>query len=307
MYITRDDIINEAYMKCMTEMYAKAQPSANFSDLLEGVKNGTIVDTPYDKVFERYYLSYEEFHYILDKYIGLYGMSEKWTGYLETVEKYFTGEGRKDIWIAEKTDEDGHRHPGYRSSEAVPHIKDTISKIISEYYGDSDTDEISKKISNKVLSYVENCKNYYRYDREEQNFRVRVSLGCSPTSNKNSVFEYWKKQGKDIEIVERNPRLLWDMDYYGDEFEEVMIDTYGENWLKKTWNDYYNSKEGKKKLVYEWMRQREEFKNMYINNDDNGDLIIIDFTDSSVSIPIDDFIKENKIKGYYYDFRKKDK
>ena len=307
MYLTRDDIIDEAYMKCMNEMYAKAQPSTNFNELLEGVKNGTIIDTPYDKVFERYYLSYEEFHYILDKYTELYGMTEKWTSYLETVEKYFTGEGRKDIWIAEKNDEDGNRHPGYRSSEAVPHIKDTINNILKQYVDESYSQEINKKITKEVLSYVENCKNFYRYDREEHNFSARVALGCSPTSNKESVIEYWKKQGKDIEIVERNPILLWDMDYYGDEFEEVMIDTYGKNWLKKTWNNYYNSKEGKKKLVYEWMRQREEFNNMYVSNDDNGDLIIINFTDSSVSIPIDNFIKENKIKGKYYDFRKKDK
>ena len=152
---------------------------------------------------------------------------------------------------------------------------------------------------------MENCKNYYRYDREESNFSARVALGCSPTSNQKTVIDYWKKQGVDVEIVERNPRLLWDMDYYGDEFEEVMIDTYGKNWLKKTWNDYYSSKEGKKKLVYEWMRQREEFKNMYVSNDDNGDLIIIDFTDSKVSIPIDDFIKEHNIKGKIYNFYKK--
>ena len=303
--INREDIIDEAYMKCMTEMYAKAQPSANFSELLDGVKNGTIVDTPYDKVFERYYLSYEEFHYILKKYIDVYGMTEKWSDYLDTVERYFTGDGRKDIWIAEKTDEDGYRHPGYRSSEVVPHIKDTIHNILNQYINDNNSQEILDKITKEVLSYVENCKNYYRYDREEHNFSARVALGCSPTSNKDSVTEYWKKQGVDVEIVERNPRLLWDMDYYGDEFEEVMIDTYGKNWLKKTWNDYYNSKEGKKKLVYEWMRQRDEFKNMYVSNDDNGDLIIIDFTDSNVSIPIDAFIKQHKIKGKIYNFLKK--
>lgn len=303
--LSREDILERAYNECMTEMYAKSQPSANFNELLEGVKNGTIIDTPNDKVFERYYLSYEEFHYILNKYVELYGMSEKWTDYLETVERYFTGEGRKDIWIGEKTDEDGNKHPGYRSSEAVPHIKDTIYNILKQYINDSNTQEIRDKIAKEVLSYVENCKNYYRYDREEHNFSARVALGCSPTTNKNSVIEYWKKQGIDIEIVERNPRLLWDMDYYGEEFEEVMIDTYGKNWLKKTWNDYYNSKDGKKKLVYEWMRQREEFKNMYISNDDNGDLIIIDFTDSKVSIPIDDFIKEHNIKGKIYNFYKK--
>lgn len=303
--LSREDILERAYNECMIEMYAKSQPSANFNELLEGVKNGTIIDTPNDKVFERYYLSYEEFHYILNKYVELYGMSEKWNSYLETVEKYFTGEGRKDIWIAEKTDEDGDKHPGYRSSEAVPHIKDTIYNILKQYINDSNSQEIRDKITKEVLSYIENCKNYYRYDREEHNFSARVALGCSPTSNKNSVIEYWKKQGKDIEIVERNPRLLWDMDYYGEEFEEVMIDTYGKNWLKKTWNDYYNSKDGKKKLVYEWMRQREEFKNMYVSNDDNGDLIIIDFTDSKVSIPIDDFIKEHNIKGKIYNFYKK--
>ena len=63
--IDREKIIEQAYVECMCEMYAKAQPSADYKKLLEDVKNGKITDSPYDPVYSRYYLSYEEYKYTL--------------------------------------------------------------------------------------------------------------------------------------------------------------------------------------------------------------------------------------------------
>ena len=40
--------------------------------------------------------------------------------------------------------------------------------------------------------------------------------------------------------------LLWDMDYYGDNFEEAMIEEFGEDWEKVTW-DMHHEQERKKK------------------------------------------------------------
>ena len=56
--LDRDQVIRKAYTECMAEMYAKAQPSADYYQLLEDAKNGKIGKD--EKVYERYYLSYEE-------------------------------------------------------------------------------------------------------------------------------------------------------------------------------------------------------------------------------------------------------
>ena len=301
--LDRKKIIERAYNECMTEMYAKAQPSVDFNELLEGVKNGKIIDTDKEPVHDRYYLSYEEFHYILDKYVNAYGLKETWTSNLELLERYFKGEGRKDIWIPEKVDDDGFRHPGYRSSEAVPHIKETFKEILNNC-GDIKVDDetlnkISNKLANRVLTYIADCKDFYRFDRDETSFKAGIALGASPTSNKEIVEKYWKENGVNIEIKERNPNLLWDKDYYGDDFVEAMVDIYGKNWEKKTWDDYYNTNNGKKKIVLDYMRKDAKYDDYYIKKSDNGELCIVCFSNSDIEINIDDFIKEKKIKGSY--------
>ena len=79
-------------------------------------------------------------------------------------------------------------------------------------------------------------KTFIDFYREESSFDCSIALGPSPCSNAETVIEYWKSQGVDIKIEERNPLLFWDMDYYGDSFEEVMEDEYGKDW-KEYWNN----------------------------------------------------------------------
>ena len=83
---------------------------------------------------------------------------------------------------------------------------------------------------------IKECKNYYRFDKTQEIFDYHICLGASPTSNKESVKKYWESQGKSIEIEDRNPLLLWEMDYYGKDFEEVMLDECGPNW-KEYWDN----------------------------------------------------------------------
>ena len=61
--IDRSSVIEQAILECLTEMYAKVQPSADFNKLMESYK-GT--NKPF---YQWYYLSEEEFHYILNKYL----------------------------------------------------------------------------------------------------------------------------------------------------------------------------------------------------------------------------------------------
>lgn len=238
----RKDILQRAYNECLTEMFAKAQPSADFNALMEGVKNGTIIDNDANPIYKRYYLSEEEFRYILKKYKDLYNIKCEWKNHIGLLEGYFTGNGKKDVWLPDKYDSNGNRiRSAHRGIEKVPHISDSIYNILKEKISNTtDAEELSKEITGKVMTYINDCREFYTLDLEEYGFETSVALGCSPTSNKEDVIKYWKEQGIDVNIVDRNPNLLWDMDYYGDDFEKVMKDVYGEDWKKITWDEYYD-------------------------------------------------------------------
>lgn len=238
--LDRSEIIERAYHECLAEMYAKSQPSADYYQLLEDAKNGKIDKD--EKVYERHYLSHEEFKHILGKYKDAYNIKSHWVDDIEVLENYIKEGGSKDKYFEAYIDENGNYHPGHRGYEKVAPLREQLSKLFynSDFYTGSEMDEASEELINdlynEVTDIIDTCKNFYRFDREESSFDCSVALGPSPCSNKETVIEYWKSQGIDIEIEERNPLLLWDMDYYGDSFEEAMEDEYGENW-REYWDN----------------------------------------------------------------------
>lgn len=303
MNLTRRDIIKRAYTECLSEMYAKAQPSADYNQLIQDVKDKKIKDSAHEPVYQRYYLSYEEFHYILDKYINAYGMNEQWSTNMDTIYDYFNGNGIKDVWIPEEIDDNGYRHGGYRSSEHLPHIKKQFINLIQKETNKltkKKIEKISEKLSDIVLENIYNCKNFYCFDREESDFSASIALGCSPTSSKEQVIKYWKQQGIDITIEDRNPLLFWEKDEYGDEFEEYMLDEYGEDWEEYWWKKYYNSKDGKQKLVTNFILENKdknsEFDKLFVRTEDDEELYVIKFEDENYEIPIDEFIEKYNIQ-----------
>lgn len=229
--IDRDKILEQAYHDCMKEMYARSQPSADYDQLLEDAKNGKIDKD--EQVYERYYLSQEEFEYVRNKYVNAYGIKEHWIPDVEVLEDYLKNGGTKDKYIAAHTDEYGY-HPGYRGYERVKSIFDQISDILNTY--NIDNENVGIDITEAIFKTIKNCKEFYKFDKEYNSFTCSVVLGPSPTSNPEAVKEYWKSQGIDVDIEIRNPLLFWDQDYYGNEFEEIMEDEFGENW-KEYWDN----------------------------------------------------------------------
>lgn len=252
--LDRKEILERAYHECMVEMYAKAQPSVDFNQLLEDAKSGKISKD--EKVYERYYLSHAEFDHIRKKYIDAYNIKATWKSDIELLEQYLTEGGNRDKYIEAHTDEYGY-HPGYRGYESVKPIGEQIQDILKTELGD-DYFEVGNKILEAVMNTIKDCKEYYRFDREESDFNYSVGLGPSPCSNKDTVKEYWKEQGIDVDPIEPNPHLIWSKDYYEDEFEEVMEYEYGENWKEhfdKKWEEDKRQKEIEKA---EWQRKYEE-------------------------------------------------
>lgn len=202
--LTRESVMSKAIHDCFVEMYKKAQPSADYDKILEDVKEGKVEDTNINPIYRRYYLSKEECEYIVNKYIEAYGFKKTWEPNVDMVLEYIKNGGYKDGC---ELDSNGLPH---RIAIKVP----KLSSII----GDDNAD--------KVIEVINNCKDYYRFDREETNFSCSAYLGPSPNSNKEYVINYYKEQGIDIEIEDRDPETFWYRDYYGEEWKEYYDEEY---------------------------------------------------------------------------------
>lgn len=215
--LDRSKVLRKAYDDCMREMYAKSQPVGDYDEYVWQYQTGELKDED-ERVYNRHYLSREEYEYILDKYVDAYGMKEKWSDYVDIVKEYFGDDASKDKYIEGYVDEDGTHHSGYRGYEKLPNFKDVISDIIANNK-DEGAEDISQKIYDAVMERIETCKNFYRFDREESGFHVSIGFGASPTCNKDAVKKYWKEHGVDVEIEDRDPKYFWEKDAYGDDYE----------------------------------------------------------------------------------------
>ena len=236
-----------ALHECFKEMYAKSQPSGDYEKIIKEFKDG--IRSKDERVYEQYYLSQEEYEYIVNKYIAYYHLTEKWKKYVSIVEDYLNNGGTKTKYISEKTDENGNYTPGYKGYEHVAPLKEQIENIIYEEYGDTGEDlkNISEKITNKVMELIDDCKSYYRFDKDEDSFRISCALGASPSPNPKTVNKYWKqKTGKDIQFEERIPELFWYYDEgYTDEDLADEFEDLGKDWKNKLYQKWKDEKKRK--------------------------------------------------------------
>lgn len=217
---TREDILEQACIECLTEMYAKAQPPLDFKQYYEDVKSGNI--SKEDKVYEHHYLSSAEINYIVNKYVELYAIDTQWIEHSDLIFHYLK-EGGVRVAYKDNKKEYVNQDP----------LQDVVKQILINH--DVLDTELLDDLINSVFNIITNCKSFYKLDKEIQTFKNTIYLGASPCSNKESVIQYWLNKGVNITIEDSNPLLLWEMDYYGNEFEEVMIGEYGENW-KEHWD-----------------------------------------------------------------------
>lgn len=190
--LDRTEIIRRAIDECLTEMYAKAQPSADWHEYVRKAERGEIGKD--ELIYERHYLCESQLNYIVNKYKKAYRFVNEWESNIDFLIKCLKESGLKDCWIDSP---DG----GYRSAEKTPTLNDLIGE----------------DNANKVLELIENLKDFYHFDNDEGKFSFNVYLGCSPTSNADSVREYWKSQGVNVEIdeTELTEDDYWEIDEYG--------------------------------------------------------------------------------------------
>lgn len=215
--ITRRKMLSEAIDKCIAEMYLKAQPSVDINDYIEKIKTGEMTDKTQPYVYQRHYLSDEEAKYIANKYIDAYRFNNEWYSNIDLLIKDLKEGCTVDKWIERKGN-----NPGYKGYEKRKPLKKRFKDILDEC--NVNDKKVLKKLVDEVFDYIENRKNFYRFDNEENKFNFNVFLGACPTSNKQMVIDYWKEQGKDITIVDRNPDTFWMIDegYTEEEIKEEL-------------------------------------------------------------------------------------
>lgn len=259
--VTRSAVLEQAIHDCFKEMYAKSQPSADWDEIIEDFRNGK-----YDRetrIYERHYLSQDEYTYIVNKYMDAYRVKCEWREDADVMIEYLKNGGTKDKYIEGETDENGFKYPGHRGYETVPPIKDQIRKIMADFDCSEAAKNVADDIADKVIETMETCKDFYRFNSEENNFRFTCALGASPTSNPKTVVEYWKSQGKDVVIEERNPELFWyyDNGYTDEDIEfdfEKSMDEINREWKERVRKREEESEKRRKELEELIKRQEDE-------------------------------------------------
>lgn len=192
--ITRQKILEQAYIDCLTEMYKYAQPTLDFTAYRQSLKGKK--EDPKDPLYARHYLSTENYKYIRNKYMRAYGILEHWTSNVDVL-----------IEDAEK---------GYNTDV---YEEDTDGKTCRHYEQQPSLDKIiGVDAANKVIAFLKDRKQFYRFDHEVTDFTASLVFGPSPNSNAEYVKQYWKKQGFDINIDE--DFKVEDLDYGVEEEED---------------------------------------------------------------------------------------
>lgn len=169
--ITRSDILGEAVHRCIRDMYLWSQPSIDIDEL---IKNG-FKDDEKNPLYNRHYLSTKNFIYIRDVYIRAYNMNDGWFKTFETLIDYLYKGGLKDKYVVD------NNGLGHREYEDVPSLYAYLDKE------DADI----------AMSLIGECMNFYRVDKEKNDFSCTVSIGVgSPSCNKEGVEKYWQSNGR---------------------------------------------------------------------------------------------------------------
>ena len=186
--MTRKCILERAVEECLDEMYRKSQPSITWEEVLKGHEEGKYSEN--NTVIDQHYLSQDEYTDIKERYMHMYNIHNDWKDNADLMIDYLEKGGTKDKYIPAITDETGY-HPGHRGYEKTPKLIDALKEFLSE--------EDAQKATDKVLELMNECKNFYRGDAEENSFSFTL-MNYSPNSCKDKVQEFW---GDKVKIYDR--------------------------------------------------------------------------------------------------------
>lgn len=222
--LSRRDVLSIAANDCMKELYTLVQPAVEWDDFKKQCeeyskkykdweknrktnpewKDKNIEDCIGPRPYEFYYLPKEVMKETVDYYIHAYRMNAQ-QEFLDTIDilKRYCEEPIIDKYIEEHVDEDGFKHPGYRSYDHPDNVITQISKECNL------TEDVAQQCWDIVKVFLDMAGNFYKWNGDLNSFNATIYFGASPSSDKEDVIKNWKKyRNTDIEIDESK----WDDD-----------------------------------------------------------------------------------------------
>ena len=188
--MNRQKVLEEAVNKCMKELYSLAQPKISWEDFIEENRKYLEKEKEFEKKnkeylepkpYEFYYLPSEILKDITNSYIYSYKLDEHQDllDIIEIIKNYCN-------------------HP---LEDKQPKLEEELTEIVPDsILGKSN---IVLSIKNKFFEFLDKIGEFYKRNSELQAFNMTIYLGASPSSNKESVIENWKKyRNIDIKIDE---------------------------------------------------------------------------------------------------------
>ncbi|MCH5167538.1 MAG: hypothetical protein J1F35_06545 [Erysipelotrichales bacterium] len=196
--IDRDSIMTEAIWRCLEEMYRISQPSCSFIEedkkAKEKIAKGEEIN---DNIINEHYISSYEYETIINKYLDSYRLEAQFKDDCDLIKNYLEKGGMKRIY---KSDEFGHSHKDYEKLDPIANI-------------------IGEDNAKKVFKYIEEAKDFYRFDVDESQFKFAM-MQYAPSCNKEAVKKIWEDKGISIDIRDRDDEESFDLIYYGEYIPE---------------------------------------------------------------------------------------
>ena len=199
--MNRQKVLEEAVNKCMKELYSLAQPKISWEDFIEENRKYLEKEKEFEKKnkeylepkpYEFYYLPNEILEDVTNSYIYAYKLDEHQNllDIIEIIKNYCN-------------------HP---LEDKQPKLEEELTEIVPDsILGKSN---IVLSIKNKFFEFLDKIGKFYKWNSELQAFNMSIYLGASPSSNKESVIENWKKyRNIDIKIDEEQIKR----EYYGED------------------------------------------------------------------------------------------
>lgn len=245
--MTRNELLIEAVDKCMKEIYSWATPKVTWEQFMEENKEYNSKFSKWEnfhqaennknndwkrwqeqllqypewegksqeecigpKPFEFYYIPKEILTNICDSYIDVYKMDHQ-QNLLDIIDilKRYCVEPIVTKYVDSYKDETGY-HPGYRSYEHPNNLEKEIKEILGDIA--EDNEYYQDELQNKFFEFLDMAGKFYNWNSELNSFKTTIYLGASPSCNKETVIDNWKKyRNKDIEI---NDKKIIE-EYYG--------------------------------------------------------------------------------------------
>lgn len=218
-YKSRSDAVGDAVDEGLRLIYNNSFPKTDFDNeilpeckkLKESGKEPNLEGDDGKKYLyplDFYYCPHSFQEMVVDNLSDAHGITREWEGHIDILLDYINNVDGRCVIEVRETDEYGLSHRTYKK---LP----DITTVLTETLG---SEELAKKAMEKVMEYINNAKELYRFGlREENQFRCGIMFH-SPTGNRKTVEDAWKHvYGKTITIPDDDN---W-MDMYDERLDEL--------------------------------------------------------------------------------------